>query len=156
MKTEVLLRYANGYRILEMFEDAEGELSKIPPEERLGDRPLAMEVALFQDCGKWENMREAAGRLRKRHPEESDWWIAEAYATRRCRSIEEAREILLEGVEAHSEEPSIKYNLGCYACVLGDPEEALGQVRSAIALDPKYKSMALEDEDLEAVRDDLR
>ena len=156
MKTEVLLRYANGYRILEMFEDAESELSKIPPKERLGDRPLAMKVALFQDCGKWEKMREAAGRLRKRHPDEADWWIAEAYATRRCRSLEEAREILLKGMGAHPEEPCINYNLGCYACVLGDPEEALGQVRSAIALDPKYKSMALEDEDLEAVRDDLR
>ncbi len=112
MRTEIHLRYANGYRILEMFEDAESELSKIPPEDRLSDRSLAMQATLFQDCGKWGEMREVADALRKRHPEEVDWWIAEAYATRRCRSIEEAREILLEGVKAHPEEPCISYNLG--------------------------------------------
>ncbi len=156
MRTEIHLRYANGYRILEMFEDAESELSKIPPEDRLSDRSLAMQATLFQDCGKWGEMREVADALRKRHPEEVDWWIAEAYATRRCRSIEEAREILLEGVKAHPEEPCISYNLGCYACVLGEREEALGRVRTAIALDPIYKNMALDDEDLEALRDDLR
>lgn len=155
MKTEVLLRYANGYRILGMFEDAEHELSKIPAEERSGDDSLAMKVALFQDCERWNKMREAAGLLRHRHPKEADWWIAEAYATRRCRSIEEAREILLEGVENHPEEPCIQYNLGCYACVLGDCLEAIDRVRSAMDLDANYAKMALEDHDLEAVRDDL-
>ena len=101
-------------------------------------------------------MREAAAALKKRHPEDADWWIAQAYATRRCRSIEEAREILLEAVKTHPEEPCINYNLGCYACVLGEHEEALGRVHSAIGLDPKYKNMALDDDDLEALRDDLR
>jgi len=155
MKTEVLLRYANGYRILEMFEDAERELEKIPAEEQLDDDPLRLKVALFQDFGKWQDMREAAAQLKDRHPEETGWWIAEAYATRRCLSIEQAREVLMAGVERHPEEPCIQYNLGCYACVMGEIDEALTHVRKAIAIDPSYSKMAMEDEDLEALRDEF-
>ena len=155
MRTEVLLRYANGYRILEMFEDAERELDKIHPEERSADGPLSLRVALFQDSECWDEMREAAALLRDRHPKEVSWWIADAYATRRCRSIEEAREVLLAGVENHPEEPCMQYNLGCYACVLGERAEAISRVRSAIALNDDYAKMALTDDDLEAIRDEL-
>ena len=156
LKTEVLLRYANGYRILGMFEDAEKELAKIPPEELEDDHALTMKLALFQDWEKWDSMQEVAHLLRERHPDNSDWWIAEAFATRRCRSLDEARKVLLEGERIHPEEPCLLFNLGCYACVSGELEEALGRVRSAIALDPKYRALALEDEDLRLVRDELR
>lgn len=155
MRTEALLRFANGYRILEMFEDAECELLKIPEGERLDDGPLAIKVALFQDWGKWEKMREAARLLRQRHPDDAGWWVAEAYATRRSVSIEDARILLDEGVSLHPETPCIHYNLGCYACVLGNREEALQRVRSAIAFDPKYQYMALQDEDLKELRSEL-
>ena len=156
MRTEVLLRHANGYRILEMFEDAERELAKIPAAEQLDDDSLSMKVALFQDSGKWEDMREAADLLKDRHPEEADWWIASAYATRRCVSIEAAQEVLAEAAKHHAEEPCILYNLGCYACVLGERKKALSYVRSAIALDSDFSKMALEDDDLEALHDELR
>jgi len=155
MKTETLLRRANGYRLLAMFEDAELELCKIPEEERSRDAVLAMRVALFQDWGRWNKMLEAAALLRNRNPEDADWWIAEAYAMRRCRSIEEARQVLLKGEENHPEEPCIQYNLGCYACVLGDRPEAVSRVRLAMSKDPSYEEMALLDDDLQEVRDDL-
>ncbi len=156
MKTDVLLRHANGYRILEMFEDAELELAKIAAEEQMDDAPLTLKIALFQDSGKWQDMLEVATVLRDRYPEEADWWIAVAYATRRCLSIEQAREVLLSGIDHHPKEPCIQYNLGCYACVMGERDEALARVRSAIELDSNYSKMAIEDEDLEAIRDELR
>ena len=155
MRTEVLLRFANGYRILEMFEDAECELLKIPEGERMDDGSLAMQVALYQDWGKWGKMREAARLLRQRHPDDADWWVAEAYATRRSISIEDAQIVLQEGVDLHPETPCLHYNLGCYACVLGNQEEALKRVRSAIAFDPKYQNIALQDEDLKDLRSEL-
>lgn len=49
----------------------------------------------------------------------------------------------------------IKYNLGCYACQLGDLEEARGLVAAAIALNGKFRAMALDDPDLEPLRKDI-
>ena len=45
------------------------------------------------------------------------------------------------------------YNLGCYACQLGDMFNAKKFVRYTIKLDSKYKLMALDDEDLNPLWD---
>jgi hypothetical protein len=41
------------------------------------------------------------------------------------------------------------HKLGCYACQLGDTEQAKTRVGEAIKLDAKFKLLALEDADLE-------
>jgi len=47
------------------------------------------------------------------------------------------------------------YILGCYACQLGDMDNAKRFVGDAIKLDSKYKLMALDDADLEPLWDSL-
>ena len=42
-----------------------------------------------------------------------------------------------------------QFNLGCYACQLGDIEQAKTRVGKAIELDAKFKLLALDDADLE-------
>ena len=110
VRTEVRLRYANGFRMLGMFAEAEKELAKVVPEDRLDREVLAMQVALWQDAEEWEKMVKPARTLRLRHPDEVDWWIADAYATRRCQKLEEATDILLEAEKLHvQDEFSSKY-----------------------------------------------
>jgi Tfp pilus assembly protein PilF len=41
------------------------------------------------------------------------------------------------------------FNLGCYACQLGDIDQAKERVRRSIELDAKFKMLALDDPDLE-------
>lgn len=55
----------------------------------------------------------------------------------------------MEGVGRHSNEPIIHYNLGCYACQLGDLDAAKGHLKRAFEIEPKCREMALEDSDLE-------
>ena len=88
IRTDVRLRRADGFRMLGMYEDAEAELARVPPEDRLDEEVLVMKVAVRQDAADWERMREPARILRGRYPEAVEWWIAEAYATRRIESIE--------------------------------------------------------------------
>jgi hypothetical protein len=45
--------------------------------------------------------------------------------------------------------------LACYACLLGHPGECLDFLKEAARRDEKYKGMAMEDEDLQAVREAL-
>ena len=100
-------------------------------------------------------MRVLARELRFLYPNEEDWWISDALASRRSESIEEARKILLDGLALHYESAIIRYNLACYACVLGHPGECLDFLKEAARRDEKYKQMALEDEDLSAVKEAL-
>ena len=156
IRTDVRLRRADGFRMLGMYEDAEAELARVPPEDRLDEAVLVMKVAVRQDAADWERMRGPASILRGRYPEAVEWWITDAYATRRCESIEAAREILIEGEERHEDDPGIKYNLACYACRLGDSGTAMRYLMTAISLDSKYKEMAFADEDLTEVHEILR
>lgn len=146
---------ASGYFALEMFEESERELRALPKEEPWGKNARMMLVGIRQEQGNWKSVQEMARELRLEFPDEEDWWISDAYATRRCDSIESARDILLEGLVVHDDSSIIRYNLACYACVLLHFPECLDFLTEAVQRDEKYRLMALEDEDLEGVREDL-
>ena len=149
------LKRAGGYFDLEMFEEADRELRAIPEEEPWLKKKKVFRIAIFQELKDWANMRVLARELRFLYPNEEDWWISDAFAMRRSESIEEARKILLDGLAVHYESAIIRYNLACYACVLGHPGECLDFLKEAARRDEKYKQMALEDEDLSAVKEAL-
>lgn len=147
---------ATGYLLLEMWEQAKIELSMMPDELPWGKQKRAMLVEIFQHQESWKEMCEVAHGLRMEFPDDAEWWIADAYATRRYRSIEQARKILLEGLVHHYGDPMIRYNLACYACKLGSLGECIDFLKEAAKRDAKYKLMAMEDEDLVEVREALR
>ena len=146
---------ACGYFELEMFAEASRELSALPEELPWSKyaRSMLADVACLQE--EWERMRELAHGLRMEFPTEPEWWISDAYATRRCRSIEIARQILLEGLVHHYDNALIRYNLACYACRMGSLGECLDFLKEAVKRDKRYRAMAMEDEDLEEVREAL-
>ena len=146
---------ASGYFALEMFDEAERELRALPREEPWDKNARMLLLGIRQEQGNWELVQEIARGLRLEFPAEADWWVSDAFATRRCESIESAREILLEGLVLHEDSAIIRYNLSCYACVLENLCECMKFLKEAVAEDEKYKLMALEDEDLKGVRPDL-
>ena len=82
---------ASGYFALEMFDESERELRALPKEERWVKNARMMLVGIRQEQGNWKSVQEIARGLRLEFPDEDDWWISDAYATRRCDSIETAR-----------------------------------------------------------------
>mgnify|MGYP000023238789 FL=1 len=150
------LRRASGYFDLEMYQEADRELRALPDEEPWLKKKKVFQVAIRQDLKDWANMRTLSRELRYLYPDEEDWWISDAFATRRSESIEVAREILLDGLAVHYDSAIIRYNLACYACQLGHPGECMDFLKEAVRRDEKYKQMAMEDEDLETVREALK
>ena len=67
---------------------------------------------------------------------------------------ERAREILGDGLKRHPEDGSLHYNLACLDAVEGRREEALAELRTAIALRPESGEWARDDADLASLRDD--
>jgi lipopolysaccharide biosynthesis regulator YciM len=145
-----------GYMQLGIIEEALIELAMLPDDDQWGKKKRAMRLEIFQQQKNWQEMAEVAHGLRMEFPEDVQWWIADAFATRRSQSIEQAREILLEGLVCHYEDATIRFNLACYACQLGSLGECMDFLKEAVKRDERFKVMAMEDEDLKDVRDALR
>ena len=147
------LKASIGYLELGMLEEAAGELENLQPEDATISAVLCVRMEIYRSAKKWTLMEVVARELWKRHPDDSAYWINLAWATRRAESIEAAQIILLEALEKFPNDAMATYNLGCYACQLGDMDNAKKFVGNAIKLDSKYKLMALDDADLEPLWD---
>src|SRR6266487_951989 len=93
-------------------------------------------------------MQEIAKRLADFQPDDIQWTISLAYATRRVNSIQGAKEVLLNAERKFPKEAVIKYNLVCYFCQAGDIQNAKKYLKKAFEIDLNLRIAALEDEDL--------
>ncbi|HCY57744.1 MAG TPA: hypothetical protein DHU78_02675 [Opitutae bacterium] len=155
LSPQVHLDRARGYFELEMFQEVEIELRAIDDQSPWSKQKREMLIFLHQERMQWELMQGFAKSLRLEFPDEEGWWVSEAYATRRAENLDKARKVLLEGLTIHYESAIIRYNLACYACLLGNLGKSLDLLKEAGQRDEKYKTLALEDEDLELVHEDL-
>jgi tetratricopeptide (TPR) repeat protein len=146
---------AQGYTELGMHLDANEELEQIDPDVRHAPEVLAVRVKIYRALEKWELMQTVASTLAKYDPDEVQWAVSWAYATRRADSIEAAKGILLHALERHPKEATLHFNLACYDCQLGNLEEAKRSLHKAIKLDARWKAAALKDEDLEPLWNSL-
>jgi tetratricopeptide (TPR) repeat protein len=115
---------ATGYAELGMFLEADAELEKIDPFNRAAPDVSATRLAIYRGLGKWELMQDIAKRLKEFEPDNIQWTISLAYATRRAYSTEIAMEILLSAEPKFPKEAAIPYNLACYYCQLEEIETA--------------------------------
>lgn len=147
------LSYANGYRELRMFADANAELDTLPKTQHSSEPVLQMKLAIAMDSETWIQAKLIAKKLLDHNPTTSGHYINYAYATRRAESIEAAKWVLLDAVSKFPSEALIHYNLGCYECQAGQLKEAKNRLLVAFSLDAKHMKMAAEDEDLKALRE---
>ena len=131
-----------------MFLEADTELDKIDPFNRAAPEVLALRIAIYRGLEKWELMQEIAKRLAEFQPDEVQWAISLAYATRRANSIQAAKRVLLKAEPNFPKEPAIKYNLACYFCQAGEIQKAKNYLKKAFEIDLNWRIAALEDEDL--------
>jgi tetratricopeptide (TPR) repeat protein len=146
---------ASGYADLGMFLDADAELDKIDPFNRVVPEVLQVRLEIYRGLKKWDLMQVVAKKLAEYDPGILEWHISRAYAVRRAESIERAKPILLDAVERFPEEPLIHYNLACYECQLGDLESAKERLKKAFQTEPGYREVALDDPDLEPLWSEL-
>ena len=146
---------AAGYVELSMFLEANTELDKIDPFNRAAPEVLALRIAIYRGLEKWELMQEIAKRLADFQPDDIQWTISFAYATRRADSIPAAKEVLLNAESKFPKEAAIKYNLACYFCQMGEIQNAKNQLRKAFEIDLNWRMAALEDEDLKLLWESL-
>lgn len=139
---------AQGFSELGMFLDATEELERIESDVRHLPEVLAVRLTIYEALKKWELMQAVAKSQVQNDPDNVQWWISLANATRRTESLEIAKVILLEAVRNHPKMALIHYNLACYECQLGDVSVGKQHLDRAFKLDPKLRIKALDDGDL--------
>jgi predicted Zn-dependent protease len=152
MQPKWRLSHAQGYLGLGMVTEAAAELEKIPAPDCDEPAVLAVRLAVLQERCEWPALRAVAAEFVRRAPGQAAGWVTWAYATRRADSITAAEKILLEAEHVHPQEPTIQFNLGCYASQRGALAEARRRVDRAIKLDQTFAALAATDPDLEPLR----
>ena len=146
------LRAAEGWLELGSPTEAAAELSLIAPKHQRHPGVLEVRWALHAHAQQWDAALEAARELVLAAPDRASGWLHQAYALRRAvdGGLALARIALIPAAERFPKEPIIPFNLACYACQLGQLDEARGWMKRAMKAGGKeaIKRMALADEDL--------
>jgi predicted Zn-dependent protease len=140
--------------------EALSELQSLSEENR--GHPDVLEVQwLIQAAQKdWSAAVSTANQLVQNAPERPAGWLHRAYAVRRAEGggLQQAWDLLLPAARKFPKECVIPYNLACYACQLGQLADSRRWFEMAQrAGEPDtLKRMALEDEDLRPLWDEIR
>ena len=143
------LQVAVGYLELGMLLEANAEIENLAPDIKTSSPALGVRMEIYRAAQKWRLMEVVALELWKRHQGEPVYWNDLAWAVRRADSLKAGQKILLNAAERFPSDAMTQFNLGCYACQLGDIDQAKERVGKAIKLDAKFKMLALDDPDLE-------
>jgi lipopolysaccharide biosynthesis regulator YciM len=146
---------ASGFSELGLFQEAVEELEGLPAEVRETRSVLTVWLELYQVWQKWAEAAAVATRLVEAEPEESNWPVALAYATRRSYGLASARDILISASRKFPNCAMIQFNLACYDAQLGHLSEARKRLRQAIRIDQDFADLARTDPDLEPIRDEV-
>lgn len=152
--------FAVGWLELGNTPEARRELTKLSPTAAQQPDVLELHWALAATERDWSVALQVAEQLVAAEPKRASGWLHRAYALRRVPGggLSAAWDALLPAVKHFPKEATIPYNLACYACQLGQIDEArawLGRARS-IGNRDKIKSMALADEDLKAFWSEIK
>lgn len=150
------VQYAIGYAQLGLFKEAAAELEAIVPAERNRPDVMAARVELHREAGEWEQVADYARQLLAVDASDLGAWISLGCAMRRVENVAAAKELLLLAEARLGEGHAIiHYNLACYHCLLGEPDEARRRLAEAWRLDASFRRIALDDPDLLAMRDEI-
>ena len=122
--------------------------------EHIKKRRGVLEVrwAISAEEENWPEGLLVARALIQSAPKRSSGWLHQAYALRRVPEggLKQAWDALLPVFEQFPQELLVPYNLSCYACQMGQLEDARVWLKRALLLGPKEKTktMALQDPDL--------
>ncbi len=143
---------AEGYLELGMPAEAWAELAGLHPTISALPEITLLQLHILNKLGRWEDATTLGEATISSHPMGGDFYLVTSYAKRRFRSVAEAKALLLTGEPVLNAEAIFHYNVGCYDCLLGNLDEAVGRLERAFLIDPRYRQTALDDEDLTALR----
>jgi len=135
--------------------EARSELESLPAKYDNNIEVLDLRWLLHARESNWEAALKIADRLVQLDPESPSGWLHRGYALRRVPNggLQQASEVLEHAFNKFPKETTIPYNLACYACQMGNLDQARHWLVEALkrGTKPSLKAMALADSDLESL-----
>ena len=131
--------------------EASQELDRIAPPLLGHPDVLELRWRIQAAAENWPACLDVATAIRRVAPDRPSGWSLGSYSLHRLQRTEEAREHLLPVVERFPNDVFMRYNLACYACLLGRLAEARRWLQSALQLapNPRLARAAGDDEELQ-------
>ncbi len=145
---------ASGYHSLGMDDDALIELDSLAEADRAHPDAILMRAGILNSLEQFARAAELLLAHETNCSGRSAWFILSAYATRRARNINEARDILRKGAIRFPKEWLILYNLACYETQLGNTGHALFLLEKAVKLHANCRALAAQDPDFTPLKND--
>ncbi|HEX9048400.1 MAG TPA: tetratricopeptide repeat protein [Verrucomicrobiae bacterium] len=146
------LNAALGWLGLNSPAEARAELDSIPTARQLHPAVLEARWLLCAHEKNWHDALFVAEQEVTASPETVPGWLHRAYALRRVKGggLTKAWDVLLPAAEKFPTEAVVAFNLACYACQMGQLEQAREWFQRALGIGDKKEivKMALDDEDL--------
>lgn len=146
---------AEGWMMLGNRSEAMRELDQISPLNQNHPAVLEMRWQVRVAEQDWLTALQIAGKMKETAPDQLSGWIALAYALRRAPDggLQQAWEALYPALELFPDAWIVPYNLSCYACQLGQNQEARRLFNQALLRGNRadLMKMALQDEDLKPI-----
>lgn len=152
-----LVNAALGWLDLHRASDARGELQQVSTANACDPEVLEVWWRIHAAERNWGEALRVAEMELMTAPDRMSGWVDRSYSLHELRRTGEAHEALLPAVKKFPRASLIPYNLACYACQLGNRQEACRWLHEAIARADKaeIKRLALNDPDLAALRDQI-
>ena len=148
------LNAADGWLGFDNVIEADKELKQITPTMQRHPEVLARRCEMFAKAECWLKCEEVAEEIILLEPESTFGWIRRSFALHEQDLTATAREKLLPAVDLFPDDITIRYNLACYECVLGNMSQAKLHLAEAFNLahnqhcTDEWKSQMLGDPDL--------
>jgi len=140
--------------------EAQAELDQVSAANLRHPDVLEVRWALLAQEQQWEAALDVATKLLLRAPERPTGWLHRAYSLRRTPEggLAKAWDALLPAAEKFPGEPTVFYNLSCYACQMQQLDTARQWFKRALKAGSRehIKRMALADADLEPLWEEIR
>jgi Flp pilus assembly protein TadD len=149
---------ASGWLDLGNSVEARFELEKVAPEWQNHPDVLNTKWLVYANDKQWEEALAAAGEIVRLEPDEPLGWVHQSYALHELKRTTEARDQLLPVIDKFSTNATMRYNLACYECQLGNLEQARVWLNKAYRLGERgeMQTMALQDPDLKPLWEEIR
>lgn len=155
MNAHLLLSAVEGYLQLDMLEDAEAELARVEEVHADALPVRRLRLLVHMRSQRWQEATDLAAELCEREPNDADLFIQHALCLHETGHTEEAIKRLVQGPRSLRRSPVFYYNLGCYHARLGRLADAAILLRQSFRMDGRLARFALQDPDLEDMRDQL-
>ncbi len=154
------LSSALGWLGLGNLAEAKTELAQISPARQQHPEVLEVHWLLCAEDGRWDEGLQIARQLLHTVPDVPSGWLHQSYALRRATGggLQQAFDALLPAFAKFPKEPTIPYNLSCYACQLHELDLARDWFQRALKIGDRdhIRQQALADEDLQPLWEEIR